>query len=267
LVEIEKSPRSLEELATAINAEHRAFGETFRKTVEHGIRCGELLAEAKGQVNHGGWLPWLEQNFEGSARTAQEYMRLYNRRDEIRAKTRSTAHLTITDALKELAAPERPGGIPPEEWEILERSSRDFPWCPLPDLTRPKRDGNPLEPERRRGFVAEAAWRAMMLQGTRYAEVLHTVQEDVGGVTPELVAELQAEADKLRWWVGRSERMEALVRACDWPPGGGMPEAAFDEEEKCLPMSALYAEYEDGLPDVGLPSPRARIREFCGPVV
>ena len=31
--------------------------------------------------------------------------------------------------------------------------------------------------------------------------------------------------------------MHLLVRrACDWPPGGGMPNAAFDEEHKHLPL-------------------------------
>jgi hypothetical protein len=51
-------------------------------------------------------------------------------------------------------------------------------------------------------------------------------------VTPELLAKLQAEAEKLRWWVAQSEWIESVVRACDWPPGGGMPNAAFDEEQK-----------------------------------
>ncbi len=95
----------LNTLAEQINAEHRAFVGTLRKTVEHGIRAGELLAEAKAQCPHGTWLPWLEQNFEGAPRTAQEYMRLYSRRDEILANTRDSAHLSISGALRELAAP------------------------------------------------------------------------------------------------------------------------------------------------------------------
>jgi len=54
----------------------------------------------------------------------------------------------------------------------------------------------------------------------------------VTNVTPELLAKLQAEAEKLRWWVAQSEWIESVVRACDWPPGAGMPNAAFDEEQK-----------------------------------
>jgi hypothetical protein len=100
----DKVEKSLGKLAEEINASHRAFAGTFRKAVEHGIRAGELLAQAKEQCPYGTWLPWLEENFEGSARTAQEYMRLYRNRDEIRAKTRDSAHLSIGEALRELAS-------------------------------------------------------------------------------------------------------------------------------------------------------------------
>ena len=94
--EVEKS---LGKLAGEINAEHRAFAGTFRKAVEHGIRAGELLAQAKEQCPHGAWLPWLEANFEGSVRVAQEYMRIYRHRDEIRERTRDYAHLSIGEAM------------------------------------------------------------------------------------------------------------------------------------------------------------------------
>jgi hypothetical protein len=107
--------KRLGELAEEINAEHRAFVGTFRKTVEHGIRAGELLSAAKRQSPHGTWLPWLRENFEGSARTAQEYMRLYNHRNEVRAKARDTAYLTLGGALKEIAAPKNETPAPPKE--------------------------------------------------------------------------------------------------------------------------------------------------------
>jgi len=103
MAEMEKG--SLQELAAEINAEHRAFVGTFRKTVEHGIRAGELLAQAKAECKHGTWLPWLEENFEGAIRTAQEYLRLYNHRDQLRAKTRDSAHLSMSGALREIATP------------------------------------------------------------------------------------------------------------------------------------------------------------------
>ena len=45
-----------------------------------------------------------------------------------------------------------------------------------------------------------------------YSRVLHEVQDNVTNVTPELLAKLQAEAEKQRWWVAQSEWIESVVR-------------------------------------------------------
>ena len=104
---VEKSSvADLDSLAQQINEEHRAFIGSLRKTAEHGIRAGELLTQAKAQCKHGTWLAWLAANFEGSERTAQTYMRLYNNREELRAKTQHAADLSVRGALRELAAPD-----------------------------------------------------------------------------------------------------------------------------------------------------------------
>ena len=92
-------------LAGEINAEHLAFVGSLKRTAEHGIRCGELLTQAKEQCPHGTWLDWLGNNFRGSARSAQVYMQMYKKRDEIRAKAQSSALLSISGALEEISAP------------------------------------------------------------------------------------------------------------------------------------------------------------------
>jgi hypothetical protein len=104
LTEIEKR---LDKLAEEINEEHRAFTAAVETALERGIRCGELLTEAKENCPHGTWLSWLETNFEGAPRTAQDYMRLYNHREEIQAKYAGSAHLSISSALKGIAGLER----------------------------------------------------------------------------------------------------------------------------------------------------------------
>jgi hypothetical protein len=60
-----------------INHEHELCEASYGETMRHAIRCGELLSIAKTEIGHGQWLPWLEQNFEASERTAQTYMRLH----------------------------------------------------------------------------------------------------------------------------------------------------------------------------------------------
>lgn len=44
--------------------------------LEHYRQAGEMLIEAKDQISHGSWSPWLKKNFELSQDTARRYMRL-----------------------------------------------------------------------------------------------------------------------------------------------------------------------------------------------
>lgn len=76
-------------LADEINAQHRAVEAAVSSSLDHAIRAGELLIEAKSELPHGSWLAWLDENFEGSERTAQVYMVLAKRRDEIDGEIRN----------------------------------------------------------------------------------------------------------------------------------------------------------------------------------
>jgi hypothetical protein len=67
---------SLADLAARIKAEHKASSESLRDSVAHATACGKLLIEAKAQLGHGQWLPWLRTHCGMSARTAQIYMQL-----------------------------------------------------------------------------------------------------------------------------------------------------------------------------------------------
>ena len=60
----------LTHLAAEINAEHDAATGAFKKGFEHALKAGELLIEAKAAVNHGEWVPWLEENCTVAERTA-----------------------------------------------------------------------------------------------------------------------------------------------------------------------------------------------------
>src|SRR5687767_3261346 len=67
---------ALDALAAQINEAHSACERSNRESVMHALRAGALLIEAKSQVKHGEWLPWVRANFAGSVRLAQIYMRL-----------------------------------------------------------------------------------------------------------------------------------------------------------------------------------------------
>jgi Protein of unknown function (DUF3102) len=64
----------LETLAARIQQEHEATVAAIKSGVKHAIAAGKLLLEAKAQLKHGRWLPWLKDHCKVPARTAQLYM-------------------------------------------------------------------------------------------------------------------------------------------------------------------------------------------------
>jgi len=90
---------SLPDLAARIRAEHEAVSAALKESVRHAIAAGELLIEAKGQLGHGRWLPWLRDHCTISERTAQLYMRVAKNRAEIEAQIRNgVADLSLNEA-------------------------------------------------------------------------------------------------------------------------------------------------------------------------
>jgi hypothetical protein len=129
---IEPAPETrLATLAADINREHAACATALQTTLQHAIRAGELLAEAKALLPHGGWLPWLEANFQGSVRSAQAYMRVAARRAELAANTQDAAHLTLSTALEQLATPSAAAAdtpaAPAEEPDEVQRLIAQMP--------------------------------------------------------------------------------------------------------------------------------------------
>jgi N6-adenosine-specific RNA methylase IME4 len=95
----------LVDIAARIKIEHQAVAASLKQSVHHAIAAGELLLEAKEQIPHGEWLPWLSEHCGVTPRSAQGYMRLARNRAELEANTQALAHLTVEGALKSLAAP------------------------------------------------------------------------------------------------------------------------------------------------------------------
>lgn len=68
--------RQLSDIATDINSTHDAAVSHASQAIHLARRCGQLLLEAKSQLGHGSWLPWLTENCRVSARQASNYMRV-----------------------------------------------------------------------------------------------------------------------------------------------------------------------------------------------
>ncbi len=64
------------DLAAVANEEHALARQAGESMLEHAMRAGEALTEAKAQLPHGEWLPWLAANFDASEATAERYMQV-----------------------------------------------------------------------------------------------------------------------------------------------------------------------------------------------
>ena len=100
--------KSLADLAARIRAEHEAAAAFMKRGLERAINAGNLLIEAKAQLKHGQWLPWLAEHCQLPERTATHYMRLARHEDEIG----NVADLTVRGALELLAPPRRASSFP-----------------------------------------------------------------------------------------------------------------------------------------------------------
>ena len=100
----------LQDLAGAINREHAAATAAAKTAVAHALNAGRLLLQAKAQMAHGEFLPWLRSHCAVKQRQARQYMRLAKGWATIEAKTAPGADLTIKGALRLLD--ERPSETP-----------------------------------------------------------------------------------------------------------------------------------------------------------
>ncbi len=114
---IEKRTADLTTLADRVNAEHRACEEALKTGLRHAMAAGELLLEAKGRVKHGDWGAWTRDNFEGSTRTAQAYMKVARELPSLEdAEAQRVADLSFRDALKVLGSSSVHFSSKSDEW-------------------------------------------------------------------------------------------------------------------------------------------------------
>jgi multidrug resistance efflux pump len=80
---VDLDTENLTELASVANRYHAEAENAAGSALEAARQAGAALAKAKKLRPHGEWLPWLEANFHGSARTAQSYMRVASKYAEV----------------------------------------------------------------------------------------------------------------------------------------------------------------------------------------
>lgn len=90
-------------LAGRANQAHRDCELSYGSALAFAFDAGTALLQAKANVGHGEWLPWLAENIEFDERVAQRYMRLAEHREVLKAK--GASDLGIEAALKQISTP------------------------------------------------------------------------------------------------------------------------------------------------------------------
>ena len=198
----------LHALATQINAAHDEVLASVRTALGHACRAGDLLLEAKRQLGHGAWGPWLRQHCAVTNRTAQKYMQLARELPKLTAKAPRVADLSLREGIHLVSFAGRIAALAPElQDQVLERVEqgarpiaaicevnrqrmRDRIGMPPPDLTPP-----PKTDQRRRKVnrhEADRMWQVVIgpnAAGMRLPELLEETR-----ARPQF-AEVLAEAD------------------------------------------------------------------------
>ena len=219
---VPSGPGALVALAADIRREVQAAEADFQSAVAHAIRAGELLIEAKAQVRHGEWMPWLEANCPLGEREARNYMRLARNRQRV-------ADLpTVREAVKQLT--EKATTMVPcpacgrtvevklapwfdeDSFEDLRHATaaarRKCPTCNAKDQVQPlatyevktERQRQLAEKAKQRLWNVIARSRPVLREGERLVEVLHVERAmavaDVGEVDA-MVEQLDASIREL----------------------------------------------------------------------
>ena len=87
-----------------ITSLHDLAMKESQSAVLRAIRIGELLTEQKTELQHGEWIPWVEENLPFGREQSARYMRIYSNRDVL-ANVTCMSHLPMNQAIQMLATP------------------------------------------------------------------------------------------------------------------------------------------------------------------
>lgn len=115
---------------------HEQLGGLVRKSVETVWRLGQLLTQAKGALDFGDFIPWIEENLPFARTTAFRYMKVYSRWPQGLPEAMSLTEAYLESGVKRLTAPEPEEKIEPERPALIPARQFDtiFKSTPLSDV-------------------------------------------------------------------------------------------------------------------------------------
>ncbi|TGK12817.1 DUF3102 domain-containing protein [Leptospira stimsonii] len=107
-----------DKVAESLNQLHQSILTSGKNMIKFAIEAGELLVKKKGELKHGEFTPWIEENLSFKVRTAQRYVKIYEMRETVNA----SALTHLEDAYKLVA-----GNFPAEkELNPIEKPTLNF---------------------------------------------------------------------------------------------------------------------------------------------
>lgn len=88
-----------------------------KQSIDKAIRIGELLTEQKSKLEHGQWIPWVEENLPFNRTQAWKYMNVFENKEL--PDVHSSEHLT--EAVQMLVTPKDVAGKEPDCEANLEK--------------------------------------------------------------------------------------------------------------------------------------------------
>lgn len=176
-------------LADQIRYEHEACEDDARSSLEHAIRAGELLIEAKERCDHGEWLPWLDE-IEVPQKTANNYMRLA-------ANQPALANLGVGSITKALAALAKPKPEPPPVPAEIVHTAK------AADPRMPTLEAEVLYDPKEGGVVEEENYTPSPADPGDIQSVINVMELLLSSL--ELYSGMDDMAETLRGWIARLE--------------------------------------------------------------
>ncbi|MEM5780725.1 MAG: DUF3102 domain-containing protein, partial [Lawsonibacter sp.] len=194
-------PRTIEAITSEILRCKSQAGEAI-------MRIGLCLIEAKNQLSHGEWLPWLNERVEFSERTAQNFMRLARSY----SNPQDLADLGYAKALTLLALPpeererflSEPHEVDGQEKDVIDMSARELEKAIRERdeahraMEQAKADAAHAEASRAKMEQDMAALKQLHQSAVEDAERQKEAEAQAVKAAEEAAAKLQAELDALK---------------------------------------------------------------------
>jgi hypothetical protein len=190
---------------TEITALHEEIAGHLRTSLEKAIRIGQLLCEQKSSLKHGEFGEWIKVSLPFTDRTARNYMRLYECRDQL--KTETVSDLSLTQGYRLLTDGRRSAfddalhsiRLASEQLEALDKRYRN-------------QEGHPSASDFASGAEAtRASWESARDASRDFFEEARPILDDPTVTIEQLVAFVRQCDELQQQWQGATRLSECIL--------------------------------------------------------